>query len=129
MPEELANVLEGPRGASVQDTSRAVNLAEEDSVRSYAAAPLTIFVSAAVGEQTHPKFSGIWTIEPANSDPAPASRLNGGGGHDANVVSANQIVILQTPADVTITRGAQSLTYLFDAPRRLRFSREKRAAP
>jgi hypothetical protein len=49
--------------------------------------------------QAHPDLSGTWTIDAARSDPAPAPA---------------QILIRQTPADLSIQRGAQTITYNFD---------------
>ena len=70
-------------------------------MRFSAAAVLTILIAVASGAQTHPDFSGTWTIDTAKSDARPAT-------------APNQIAIRQTPADITITRGAQNLTYQFD---------------
>jgi hypothetical protein len=61
--------------------------------------------------QTHPDLSGAWTIDAARSDPAPAPA---GGGRGRGGLPPNQILIRQTPADLSIQRGAQTITYSFD---------------
>jgi hypothetical protein len=67
--------------------------------------------------QSHPDLSGTWTIDEARSDPPPnagPARGNAGGrGGRANVPS-NQLVIAQTPSEVSIARGALNITYKFD---------------
>ena len=77
---------------------------------------LTVLVGIPIAAQTHPDFSGTWTIDTAKSDPAPVAPAGRGGaaGRGRGGVPSNQIVIRQTPADISITRGAQNLTFQFD---------------
>ena len=83
-------------------------------------AAVTLFAGSAALAQTHPDLSGTWTIDAARSDPAPpapAGRGNAGGGRGRAGVPAmppNQIRIRQTPMDLSIQRGIQTITYNFD---------------
>jgi len=74
------------------------------------AAVLTLLVSLPLAAQTHPDLSGTWTIDAAKSDPqaAPAGRGRTGG------LPPNQLVIRQTPTELVLTRGTQTLTFQFD---------------
>ena len=79
---------------------------------------LTLAVPALLRAQP-PDLSGTWTMDEARSDPAPAApvgRAAAGGvrGGRGGGLPANQLAIAQTPTEVTITQGAQSVTYKFD---------------
>ncbi len=71
----------------------------------------TLCVVTAAAAQTHPDFSGTWTIDATKSDPQPAAPAARRG---QTAVPANQIVIKQTSDDVSIARGPRNLTYHFD---------------
>jgi hypothetical protein len=68
--------------------------------------------------QTHPDLSGTWTIDAARSDPAPPAgpgdTARGRGRADGPALPPNQILIRQTPADLSVQRGGQTITYHFD---------------
>jgi hypothetical protein len=76
-------------------------------VSSAVLAAVTLLAGVPSIAQTHPDLSGTWTIDAARSDPAPAGSGRGG-------LPPNQILIRQTPADFSIQRGAQTITYSFD---------------
>jgi hypothetical protein len=74
--------------------------------------------------QTHPDLSGTWTVDAARSDPPPADAAGGGRGRaGAAALPPNQMLIRQTPADLSIQRGAQTITYHFDGTETFYFSR------
>lgn len=70
--------------------------------------------------QTRPDFSGTWSFDTANSDPAPARRGGGGGrgGRGGGAAVATSMTVSQTQADLTIERvtgqGTQTLVYKLD---------------
>ena len=73
---------------------------------------------ASLAAQTHPDFSGTWTVDTAKSDPLPPPPARGRGPAS---VPANQIVIRQTADDVTMVRGPRNLTYHFDGTETFHF--------
>jgi hypothetical protein len=79
----------------------------------------TLCVIAALAAQTHPDFSGTWTVDAAKSDPLPPPPPARGRGPAS--VPANQIVIRQTADDVTMVRGPRNLTYHFDGTETFHF--------
>jgi hypothetical protein len=81
---------------------------------------LTLLVGGSVLAQTHPDLSGTWTNDPSKSDPAPAAATGRGRGA---LLPPNQIVIRQTPTDVSVQRGAQTITYNFDGTETFAFIR------
>ncbi len=88
-------------------------------VGSAVCAAVTLFAGVTARAQTHPDLAGSWTIDAARSDPAPpalAGRGNAGGGGRAggSALPPNQILIRQTPTDLSIQRGGQTVTYSFD---------------
>ena len=76
--------------------------------------------------QADPDLSGTWTVDEAKSDPAPAPPAARAGARGAAAAApaarggrggglpANQLVITQTPAQVTIAQGTQNVIYKFD---------------
>ena len=79
-------------------------------------AALCVISSAAA--QTHPDFSGTWTVDAAKSDPIPPAPSARGR---AAAVPANQLIIRQTADDVSIARGPRNLTYHFDGTETFHF--------
>ena len=55
---------------------------------------------AGVAAQSTPNLSGTWTLDAAKSDPPPAAPAGGRGRGNPN-----QMVITQTPAEITIALG------------------------
>jgi hypothetical protein len=80
--------------------------------------PLLVGIEALA--QAHPDLSGTWTIDPSKSNPAPAVAAGGGRGA---ALTSNQIMIRQTPIDVSIQRGAQTITYNLDGSETFAFIR------
>jgi len=70
--------------------------------------------------QTHPDFSGTWTIDSAKSDPLPPS-ATGRAGRGATAIPSNQLVIRQTANDISLARSARDLTYHFDGTETFHF--------
>lgn len=60
--------------------------------------------------QVKPDFSGSWILDAAKSDPAPPGA--GGGGRGG--APATSLVIKQTPAEVSVTQGPQTVVYRLD---------------
>jgi hypothetical protein len=86
---------------------------------------LTLTVQAWPRAQANSDRSGRWTLDEAKSDPAPAPAAGRGARADAGTAAGgrggraaapptNELVISQTPSEVTITQGSQNLTYKFD---------------
>lgn len=90
---------------------------------------LLVLAAIAVGAQVHPDLSGTWSYDAARSEAAPRRAASSGPvGPQGNAPSrggialyagrgggaSNQIVIAQTPADITIGQNALSVTYTFD---------------
>jgi hypothetical protein len=72
---------------------------------------LTLAVPFVARAQTHPDFSGTWTLDEAKSDPAPAGRGGGRGrGAGLGAGAGGPVVITQTASDITIGGN----TYKFD---------------
>jgi len=76
-------------------------------------------VITAAAAQTHPDFSGTWTIDAAKSDPQPPPPAP--RGRAAAPTPVNQIVIRQAADDVSIARGPRILTYHFDGTETFHF--------
>lgn len=79
----------------------------------------TLCVIVAAAAQTHPDFSGTWTIDAAKSDPLPPAAPARGRG--ATAAPPNQLIITQTAADVSMARGPRNLTYHFDGTETFHF--------
>ena len=90
------------------------------TIRSTVFAAVTLFLGVPAVAQTHPDLSGTWAIEAAKSDPAPPAAAGPGnagrgrGRANGPTLPPNQILIRQTPTDLSIQRGAQTITYHFD---------------
>ena len=69
---------------------------------------LALATPSAVLAQTKPDFSGVWILDSARSDPAPAGR--GGGGLAGRGGAPERVNIKQTDVDITIGE----FTYKFD---------------
>lgn len=82
----------------------------------------TLVALGKTAAQTHPDFSGTWTVDAAKSDPQPPPPTAGrGAGRGATAVPPNQLVIRQAADDVSIARGARNLTYHFDGTETFHF--------
>ena len=87
-------------------------------------APLLSFLlaSAALGTaipaaaQSGPDLSGTWVADEAKSDAGALQAGGGGGGFGARGggVPPNQLVITQSPTELTVARGNQTFAYRLD---------------
>jgi hypothetical protein len=76
---------------------------------------LALAVPASPRAQANPDLSGAWTLDEAKSDPAPVSPAGRAGARPvAGAAAAVRLTISQTPTEVTIAQGPQTLTYKFD---------------
>jgi hypothetical protein len=77
------------------------------------AATVIAMAAAHVAGQATPDLSGTWNLDAAKSDPAPAGPAGGRGRGNQN-----QMVITQTPAEITIVLGGATYIYNVDGSER-----------
>jgi hypothetical protein len=79
---------------------------------------LALAFATTVLAQAATDLSGTWTLDPSKSDrfppPPSAGALGAAGSRGAAGAPANQIVIRQTPAELTVLQGTSTYTYKLD---------------
>ena len=89
------------------------------SVKRLPAATLAALVvfSALAQAQATPNLSGLWNLDAAKSAPGlgPSPMPAGGRGDGGVTLTANQILITQTPTELTIAQGTRAAVYKLDA--------------
>ena len=75
-----------------------------------------VVVPALAQAQATPDLSGLWTVDAAKSAPGlgPSPMPAGGRGDGSVTLAANQILVTQTPAELTIAQGVRAAVYKLD---------------
>jgi hypothetical protein len=77
---------------------------------------LMVVVPSLARAQGTPDLSGLWTIDTARSDSGlgPTPMPPGGRADGSVALATNQILVTQTPTDLTITQGIRAALYKLD---------------
>ena len=75
-----------------------------------------VVVPALAQAQATPDLSGLWTVDAAKSAPGlgPSPMPAGGRGDGSVTLAANQILVTQTPTELTIAQGVRAAVYKLD---------------
>ena len=88
------------------------------SLKNLLAAMVAVIVvaTALARAQVISDLSGLWTVDAAKSAPGlgPSPMPAGGRGDGSVSLAANQILITQTPAELTIAQGVRAAVYKLD---------------